>query len=108
MAGEAAQQTELVIAEHDARASAIAQRAHDLEHAQVFGAPIHEVSDLPELEGPAVVPLRAGQQLLELGRAALDVPYEDPLRNRLLPCGVTQSTRGGRNDRGCDAGPRDP
>ena len=77
--GGDAQQRQLVVAEHDARASRVGQRAHLLERAQARRAAVHQVADEPQLELAAVGVARARDQLGELARAALDVAREDAL-----------------------------
>src|SRR5262249_51993363 len=85
----AAQQRDLVVAEHHAGAAALLELADARERAAVLGAAVHEVPDAPELELAAEPRLRAGEQLCELVVASLHVPDE----HRLHVSGVAELWR---------------
>ena len=81
----AAQQRDLVVAEHDARAAALLELAHARERSAVLGAAVDQIAHAPELELAAEPRLGAREQLRELLVATLDVPHEDRLHRSRVP-----------------------
>jgi len=92
------QQRDLVVAEHVATAPPLDPVAHAAQQLEAVGSAVDEVAHEPELEVAPVAGLGAGEQLVELGRAALHVAYEDRLHGRSLAPRQTPENTGFHGD----------